>query len=35
MGIEGGDPYVQRRGMKTRRKSETERVKTIAKAYGT
>jgi hypothetical protein len=38
MGAEGEDPYVQRRGMKTRTKgriSETEKVKTIEKAYGT
>jgi hypothetical protein len=38
MGVEGEGSYVQRRGMKTRTKGrilETEKVKTIAKAYGT
>jgi hypothetical protein len=38
MGDKGEYPYVQRRGIKTRKKrriSESETVKTIAKAYET
>jgi hypothetical protein len=37
-GVKGGNPYVQRKGMKTRKKrraSETVIVKTIARTYGT